>query len=231
MWRRKSRTSRIVLIASIAGSACGPEVSPEWKSGSPRSSESRGAFFPAGSLNERGDSDSFEREWYSKHLAAAGEFALPSAKLEDAYRFTFLPSFSHPVVVRVERNSDSAIIVAKELDGVGGYDPGELIVDRYRSLTRSEWEEIERRVVAMQFWALPKHACEGRDHPDDGAVWLLEGVSHGEYAAVQWHWDECAACLDLVELAELKLQGLGPEPQPLPPLPPPPPSFFEWFFQ
>jgi hypothetical protein len=230
MWR--GMAGRLGFVALVACAACGREVGPEWRNGSPPSVESDVAFFPPGSLDDREDLDSFLNKWYSKHLSAAGEFALLGATLDEVYRFTYLPSFRHPVLVRVQWDSDSAVVVVKELDGYGGYDPGELIVERYRSLTQSEWNGIVQVVHNMEFWSLPKHVCEdqGPLHPDDGSVWLLEGLSNGRYAAVQWHSNECRLCEILIELAGLTLDRRD-ESLPLPPLPPPPPSLLKLLFR
>lgn len=194
------------LSASLLVLSCWSEGPPEWKDGSPAGSESSGAFFNAGALRDGGDD--FLREWYSKRLSAAGEPPLRGLFSAVGYRFMHLPSFRHPVLIRVESRPNERFIVVKELGGTGGYDPGEIVLERHRRLTSAEWREIESAVDGMRFWSLPKHQCEGRDHPDDGMVWILEGKTKDEYAVVQWHWDDCYACRHLIDLAEVELESL-----------------------
>jgi hypothetical protein len=152
--------------------------------------------------------DAGAREWYTKHLSAAGETALRTSSASEAYRFTHLPSFSHPVVIRVEESKGRRLIIVKQLDGAGGYEPGRLVVEKYRELTSDEWDQIQDELTGMRFSSLPKHACEARDHPEDGMVWILEGKFREEYSSVQWHWDDCSVCLHLADLAEIQLDGV-----------------------
>jgi hypothetical protein len=46
--------------------------------------------------------DDFERDWYSRHLLAAGEPALPSTSRSTIVRLTWLRTFHNPIIVRVE---------------------------------------------------------------------------------------------------------------------------------
>ncbi len=143
---------------------------------------------------------------YTKHLAAMSEPALLSSKGKDeSYRFLWMRTFHHPVIIRLERSGDKRILIVKELNGAGGYNPGKLIVNRIRSLTKSEWDEFARRVAQACFWRLPmEDGIEG----NDGASWILEGYRQGCYHAVnRWSpadddYREC--CLYL-----LKISGLG----------------------
>ena len=233
-----SNSACVLLLGALAAFGCGPSEPPSWRPGSPgpedvlgTTSASRGVdrvageFFPARLISE------FSGEWYSKHLAAADETSLRSSAAPEAYRLTFLPSFHRPLIVRIERGGPESIIVAKELDGAGGYDPGAIVVDRHRRLTRFELDRLDLEIESMRFWQTPVHACEGRSHHDDGAVWILEGKRGREYWLAQWHWPECAVCQRLLELSELELPtgyGLPVETEPLYPPPPPLPPIRPW---
>jgi len=105
-------------------------------------------FFPVGIFNGRPEIDALIREWFSKHLTAMAEPPLPhlAATGLEVYRFLYLRSFHHPVVVRVQETAEGHVLVVKELDGLGGYEPGKLIVDRQRRLDSAEW--AERAAVA-----------------------------------------------------------------------------------
>jgi len=143
---------------------------------------------------------------YTKHLAAMSEQALMSSNAEDeSYRFLWMRTFHHPVVIRIERLGDKRMLIVKELDGAGGYNPGKLIVNRIRPLTKSEWDEFARRVAQACFWRMP---IEDSILGNDGASWILEGYRQGCYHLVnRWSpadgdYREC--CLYL-----LKISGLG----------------------
>jgi hypothetical protein len=214
-----------LCLSLLLNPACGSSDRTEWKEGSVASSDQNGSLFDVGDLDNHPGLDAGAREWYSKHLSAAGETSLRVSSADEAYRFTHLPSFAHPVVVRVEDRKHRRLIIAKELDGAGGYEPGGLLVERYRELTSDEWEEIQKELAGIRFWTLPKHACEDRDHPEDGMVWILEAKTRGEYSAVQWHWDDCSVCQYLADLADIQLDGVTPSRTQSPAAVPPPPEF------
>ena len=220
----------VCLASALALLGCGssePLPSREWRVGSPEHevAADRRGYFPAGPVDE------FRRGWYSKHFVAARESPLFGSDAQTAYRLTFLPSFSHPLIVRIEERTEGSLVVAKELDGAGGYDPGEVLIEKHRPLARGEWERLVAEIDAMQFWQTPTHACAGRSHHHDGAVWILEGNRGGEYQLSEWHWPECSVCLQLLELSELDLPtGYGLPIESEPPFPPPPalPPLLPW---
>ena len=71
-----------------------------------------------------------ENDWYPQHWDAAGEPSLyersraATTAGTSTLRFTWLPTFHHPVIVRIERSGKEAKLVAKQLSGEGGYEPG-----------------------------------------------------------------------------------------------------------
>jgi len=127
----------------------------------------------------------FEREWFSNALSAAGELSLSKDPNGDTVRFLWLRSFHHPVVVRVVGlSAPRPQLVAIELSGAGGYDPGKPDRRMARELTSGEAAEIKRLLQAPETFATPKNVCEiGLD----GAEWILERSDHGRYEFVhQW---------------------------------------------
>ena len=215
------------MLAPLLAVACGSGALPEWREGSTRNEGPTTSLFESGDLDDLVRRDTFLRDWYSKHLFAAGETSLRVSSADEVYRFTHLPSFRHPLVIRVEDRDGRRRIIAKELDGAGGYEPGRLVIDRHRELTPAEWRQVQAELIGMRFGALPKHECESRGHPDDGFVWILEGKWNSNYSLVQWHWDECSACLYLAQLAEVRLDGVTPSRTPRPSAVPLP-SEFAW---
>lgn len=143
---------------------------------------SEGQLFPAGVL-----SDSRTR-WYSEHLAAMNERVLTEpetanglAATKESYRFLWLPSFWHPVAVRFEDIGGRYRVNVKELDGKGGYQPGKLVRDESRELTRKRWNELTRRIQKCSFWTM---ATTEESRILDGEQWILEGVRGGKYHIV-----------------------------------------------
>jgi formylglycine-generating enzyme required for sulfatase activity len=170
--------------------------------------------------------------WYSKHLAAMNERSLKeqtgqksSESKREAYRFIWLRSFDHPVAVRLENNSDQYRLVAKQLDGKGGYAPGMLMIHKPKVLTREEWLELMRWINECSFWTMT--TTEKNYYTDesglrvswainDGAQWIVEGVRDGKYHIVDRQSPDCMVehrdvekyrgmCLHILSLAGFNL--------------------------
>jgi hypothetical protein len=130
-----------------------------------------------------------EREgWYGKHLRAMKEPVLCPDSMRERYRFLWLRTFHRPIAVRVEQRPDDIRLVAKELDGAGGYGPGTIVRDTSFSLPRAQWEEFRHLLSEAQFWQLPAHwPPEEGVVGVDGSQWILEGVA-GEHYHVVDRW-------------------------------------------
>ena len=112
-------------------------------------------FFPEGTF------DDLEVKWFTQHLAAMNERPLSEqgngqrgGPNIEAYRFLWLRSFDHPVVVRLQRENDQYRVAVKELDGKGGYKPGKPMLDKTRDLTREEWLQTMREIDECSFWKM-----------------------------------------------------------------------------
>lgn len=128
-----------------------------------------------------------ELDWYAKHWDAANEpsmFELSrtlAKSQRESIRFTWLRTFHAPVMVRIERTGDAAAIVAKQLSGQGGYDPG--IVERTlsRSLTPDELARLNAMLKETAvFSETPKLCNLGLD----GSQWIVERASADGYKFV-----------------------------------------------
>lgn len=146
--------------------------------------------------------------WYSDYLTAFGEPSLiaPLDNESETYRLLWLRSFHHPILVRIQLKGTSVHFVTKELNGRGGYETGELIVNRETALSAREWTAFLTLLDQASFWQMP--TTEERGFGADGAQWVLEGVKDGSYHVVD-RWSEGAepfrkACLYLLELSGLK---------------------------
>lgn len=78
---------------------------------------------------------------YSDYLKAADEKSLLDISDKDleVYRFTWLRSFHHPIVVIIQKQSGKIKTVFKELDSAGGTEPGKLIVQKEISINENDW--------------------------------------------------------------------------------------------
>lgn len=117
--------------------------------------------------------DAHSRRWYSSHLAAADEPSLSCGEPARSYRFTWLRSFRHPVIVRVSVPADGrdaqAEVEAVELDGAGGYEPGAAL-----RRSRAPLAAAQLRALQASFDALGATPAMQDRHVLDGAEWILE---------------------------------------------------------
>ncbi|HEV2078496.1 MAG TPA: hypothetical protein VGR19_01175, partial [Allosphingosinicella sp.] len=137
----------------------------------------------------------FEIDWYSAQLEAAKEpslyLASRAARPTDALavRFTWLRSFHPPVVVRIEgARSKGFQLVAKELSGPGGYEPGQVARTVNRQLTAAEAARLHEMLARSRLFSLPAKDCL---MGCDGASWVFEGVdSDGYHFVDRWTPEE-----------------------------------------
>lgn len=127
----------------------------------------------------------FERDWYSHQLAAANEPSLYLASQAKrpasagTLRFTWLRSFHVPVVIRIETSGPNAHrLVAKQLSGAGGYDPGKVAKTIDRPLTPTEVERLQTVLTRSRVFEVPPDPCGGGC---DGAQWIFEAVEKDQY--------------------------------------------------
>jgi hypothetical protein len=103
------------------------------------------------------------------------------------YRLHGLPTFHHSVCVRVETAGDGLRLHATALDGKGGYEPGQIAIDRSLFLSIEQWKELERLVEKSSLWELPTRVDDGGC---DGDQLIVEGVREGKYHIVdRWEPD------------------------------------------
>jgi hypothetical protein len=123
-----------------------------------------------------------EVQWFSEHLASAGESALfpkPDGT-RSVLRFTWLRTFHEPVVVRLqERDDGRQHLVAKRLSGAGGYEPGTVDETVERDLTAEESRALSALLAGLDLQSLAPSECGPPGL--DGAVWLFETASNGDY--------------------------------------------------
>lgn len=165
------------------------------------------SYFVQGLFSENQRLDQFRIDWYSKHLKAMDEPSLLSRVEGESYRFLWLRSFHHPIVMRVRRSVGAApSLFVKQLSGAGGYDPGKLVINQTRSLTEAEWNEFISLLEKSCYWRMP--VTEERMLAD-GAQWILESVKDHRYYIIDRQSPESGnyreACLFLLKMSDLKI--------------------------
>jgi hypothetical protein len=147
---------------------------------------SRPKFFPRSAADTQDRNfDPFQRDWYGKHLRALGETSLlEKAPADDAeaYRLTWLRTFDHPVVIRLEYNGYGASLISRETDGMGGYEPGKIIRTDTFQIGRQEWCRFIELLNVAEFWSMPSENDD--DGGTDGSQWILEGIRGHRYHSV-----------------------------------------------
>jgi len=170
-------------------------------------------YFPKGAFSDDTHVDPFIARWYSTYLTALREPSLlqltgkPSC---ETYRFVWLRTFHHPVIVRLDIRADGiGELTAKVSNGTGGYEPGQLIQDISRPLTREQTDTFLAKVGTVKFWELPSYENSGGGG-EDGSQWIIEGVKEGKYHVVDRWTPSKGAVRELgltlaLGLAELKV--------------------------
>lgn len=167
-----------------------------------RPCDAAGTFFGGTAIADR-------EAWYGRHLRAMRETPLctDGDAAREVYRFTWLPSFHAPAVVRVERVPDGYRVEAKLGGGAGGYEAGPLARDTAFVLSAAQAEAFASRLDAAEFWTLP---AEGDMLGLDGAQWVLEGLAGRRYHVVdRWSPGSDGADAHFRALAEWLLASGG----------------------
>jgi len=107
-------------------------------------------------------------------------YAMPAC-IDEAYSLTWIPSFHAPVLVQVWRSGNRYFMVGKSLDSKGWSKPGNIKETNARALTPFEWRDWTDALNRASYWSMTSTANELS--PNDGAVWLIDGLRAKEY-----HW-------------------------------------------
>ena len=130
--------------------------------------------------------DTFVNSWYSKMLFALNEPILKDYKSDkEIYRFTWLRTFNHPVLIRLEKQGDIIKLFSKVCNGSGGYEPGKIIFDTTINLTQKQVDTTNIKLHNAKFWTLPTESRE--DNGMDGSEWIIEVYKNNKYhMVVRW---------------------------------------------
>jgi hypothetical protein len=124
------------------------------------------------------------------------------------YRFTWLRTFDHPVVVRISERLDKEwIVVVKVASGKSGYDFDNLRLLRNvkRVVGIAEVKDLLASFDADSlFWRMPVHVA---DAGHDGATWLVEAKGPNGYHYVS-RWSPENGVIREIGTKFLTLSGL-----------------------
>ena len=102
------------------------------------------------------------------------------------YRLIWMPSFHHCVCVRIERTCEGAMLSATVLDGKGGYDPGQIAINKSIALGAVQVRELDRHLEQAAFWTMPAQGKFDANVIDtDGDRLIVEGAKGGAYHIVE----------------------------------------------
>ena len=130
----------------------------------------------------------YESVIYPAYLEAASEESLyklsrrPISGEDYSLRFTWLRTFHHPVVIRVERKGESFTMTAKELSGQGGYEPGKVQRTVKRSLATASAHQLQTSLDSKGLFDEPPSDC---GFNLDGSQWLFEIADQNGYRMVK----------------------------------------------
>lgn len=123
----------------------------------------------------------FVANWYGEHLRAMRESSLhvkPRLGIASTYRFLYLPTFSEPLLFRLEVSENGkAVLVTKRTNGKGGYGAGRLTSSSTTSVSPSQLEHFRQLIQKLSPRSMPAEVPEMRGL--DGSEWILE-VTEGD---------------------------------------------------
>jgi len=152
--------------------------------------------------------DSYKNKWYSEHLFAMREPILFSDNSQtEIYRFVWLRTFSNPIAIRIEKQQNIYMLTWKLCDGAGGYEPGQLTIERQKQIDEITWENFKKLLNKINFWKMKTNV---KTMGLDGSQWILEGKVAKKYHVVdRWSPERGAyyECCDfLIGLTDLTFE-------------------------
>lgn len=126
----------------------------------------------------------FKKFW---NLEVLGNFKEPSLeksakKIEESYRFIWIPSFDNPIAIRVWRSGKSQFIVVKKTNGQG-FEMGTLSYEKTRNMTAEEWLKFTNLLNQISFWNMSPVDIN-YDPVTDGAYYEIEGSKNKQFHEV-----------------------------------------------
>lgn len=140
-------------------------------------------------------------------IRATGEAPLRQAANGSRIRFLWLRTIGNPVVVRMEKNGNGITIRRKTAGGASGYEPGKIVANGSKTLSRQAWLEYMARLQKAGYWLM---STTNKDLMDfDGSQWI-PGVNPNGQCHLVDRW--CGhgireLCLPLFRLTGMEITG------------------------
>jgi len=153
--------------------------------------------------------DTGQIKWFSEFLFALKEPLLfNTSTLSETYRFTWLRTFHHPVVIRLEKIDNEYWVYWKVGSGAGGYYPGEIKKNKKRKVKKQDWDEFMELLSILDYWNVQK---KGGLPSSDGARWILEGSTPQKYKEMDAKSPKSSnpfynVCNYLIELTRMRIR-------------------------
>jgi hypothetical protein len=150
-----------------------------------------------------------ESTWYPEFWDAATEPSLYLASQRGMgerdliVRFTWLRTFHHPVFVRITRTAGRTHLIATELSGQGGYEPGKVQKRVERELSTAEAGVLNSILRRSPIFDEPSKVC---NLGMDGAQWIFERADQNGYRFINRWSPESGPSRDL-GITVLKMTG------------------------
>jgi hypothetical protein len=144
--------------------------------------------------------DGFSNNWYSGDLISLEEDALLDwaefESIEEAYRFTLLPSFDPPITVRVWAEGG----VHKKGSKMSGV-PGTISKTKGWIPTQDSWYQLRHMMEKYNFWTAASWDTVPEGYAIvDGEVLLFEGYKNGHFKFLYDHSPDDGAAYALQEI-------------------------------
>jgi|GEM_PF-6192272 len=128
----------------------------------------------------------WRNELFSEHLLAMHEHVLSDwakdSNVEEAYRFSFIPTYGTDVTLRLWADDESVHAIARRSIGHIGPLPGPPAYEAGWQPSQEEWEEVRDAMKSHNFWeadswdTVPEgYTIVGTNH------WVMEGVRGNRY--------------------------------------------------
>lgn len=139
--------------------------------------------------------DGFENvDFLSNHLQALDEPIIYKNTKDSTYRMTWLPSFDHPIVIRIQKSDINPTIYWKVGTGAGGYSPEGILAQGKANIQPEEFKRISKLLDSTELDF--KHTCDYVPI-NDGAYLIVERSFKKSYKAhhTNWAFDEVTALI------------------------------------
>lgn len=101
---------------------------------------------------------------------------------EFALRFSYIPTFTPSVFIRIQKEGDGYWLIAKGMDGAGGYDPGLIGRSKRDRLSSRQVAKLQRLLTEEALFSEPSDICQ---FGFDGSRWIFEQIDPSGYRMVK----------------------------------------------